>query len=172
MRFFIAQIGRTVGISGDLKLHIHSDFPEQFQANNTFESDIGMLEIKSYDPKRGIIAFVGYASREDAKKLTNVKLYASDEQTKEHCSLKQGEYFWFDIEGCKIVDNGEDLGKVVSIERLADIDYMSIETSSSLVEQGFAKSFLIPYIPRYIASVNLEKKEIMTQDAKEILEAS
>jgi 16S rRNA processing protein RimM len=172
MRFFIAQIGRTVGIHGDLKLHIHSDFPEQFQAKNQFESDIGILEIESFDFQRGIVSFVGYASREDAKKLTNVKLYATDEQTKEYCVLKQGEYFWFDIIGCSIVDNGEILGKVVSIERLIDTDFLSIETADDFIEKNFSKSFLIPYIPRYIQSVDLDKKEIITHDAKEILEAS
>ncbi|MBN2767735.1 MAG: 16S rRNA processing protein RimM [Campylobacterales bacterium] len=172
MRFFIAQIGRTVGINGDLKLHIHSDFPEQFQANNTFESDIGTLQINRFDPKRSTVSFVGYATLEDAKRLTNVKLYADDAQTKKNCMLQEGEYFWFDVIGCQIVESGETLGRVISIERLVDTDFMSVETASNLVEKGSAKSFLIPYIPRYIQSVNIDKKEIVTHDAKEILEAS
>ena len=172
MRFCIAQIGRTVGINGDLKLHILSDFPEQFQADATFESDMGELKVKHFDLKRSIISFVGYATREDAKRLTNVKLYASKEQTEAFCTLKEGQYFWFDIIGCTIMDEGEMLGEVTSIERLVDTDFMSIATTNDLTVKGFPKNFLIPYIPRYVLSVDVEKKEIITQDAKAILEAS
>jgi 16S rRNA processing protein RimM len=41
-----------------------------------------------------------------------------------------------------------------------------------LVKEGFSKSFLLPYIDRYILTVNIEEKKIYTKDAKEILEAS
>jgi len=30
----VAQVGRLVGLRGELKLHIHSDFPEQFCTGN------------------------------------------------------------------------------------------------------------------------------------------
>ncbi|MFA5501160.1 MAG: ribosome maturation factor RimM [Sulfurovaceae bacterium] len=171
-KFFIAQIGRTVGLMGDLKLHLHTDFPEQFKAGSKFESDRGELEVISYNKDRDIIRFRGYESMESAKKLTNAKLYASEEQTKAICSLKNGEYFWFDIIGCKIIQNGELLGVVKDIERLAVNDFLQIDTASELINIGMPKNFLIPYIPRYVLNVNLETKEIEVCDAKSILENS
>lgn len=171
-KFFIAQIGRTVGLMGDLKLHLHTDFPEQFTAGSKFQSDRGELEVISYNKAREIIRFRGYESMDSAKKLTNTKLYASEEQTKEICNLKEGEYFWFDIIGCKIIENGEVLGIVKDIERLAVNDFLQIDTASELIENGMPKSFLIPYIPRYVLNVNLETKEIEVCDAKSILENS
>jgi len=81
-RFFIAQIGKTVGLHGDLKLHLHTDFPEQFKKGGIYPSDRGNLEIADINPKRGIVRFRGYESLESAKKLTNTKLYADEEQTK------------------------------------------------------------------------------------------
>ena len=171
-KFFIAQIGRTVGLMGDLKLHLHTDFPEQFKVGSRFESDRGELEVISYNQAREIVRFRGYESMESAKKLTNVKLYASEEQTKEICNLKDGEYFWFDIIGCKVIENGEVLGIIKDIERLAVNDFLEIDTISELIEAGMPKSFLIPYIPRYINSVDVNNKEIQVCDAKSILETS
>ena len=41
----IAQIGRTVGLWGDLKFHLHTDFPEQFKIGTSYQSDRGTLTI-------------------------------------------------------------------------------------------------------------------------------
>jgi len=171
-KFFIAQVGKTHGLHGDLKLHLHTDFPEQFQVGNSFDSSSGRLEISRINLNRGTIAFKSYDDVDSAKKLTNTKIYASLEETKERCHLKEGEHFWFELEGCDIIENGELLGRVVEIQRLADVDYLSIQTDKILVDSGLPKSFLIPKIPRYILSVDIESKTITVIDAKEILEAS
>jgi len=171
-KFFIAQVGKTHGLHGDLKLHIHTDFPEQFQVGNSFDSSSGRLEISRINPNRGTIAFKGYDGIDYAKKLTNTKIYASLEETKERCKLDDGEYFWFDLEGCEVFEDSELLGKVTEVQRLADVDYLFIQTDKALVDSGMAKSFLVPKIDRYILSVDIENKTINTTDAKEILEAS
>jgi 16S rRNA processing protein RimM len=170
--FFIAQIGRTVGLWGDLKLHLHTDFPEQFKQGSSFESSLGNLTIKEVNLKRGTIRFVGYEDLESAKKLTNVKLYTTKEQTLTNCELKQGEHFWFEVIGCQLEEDGEVLGVVEEIQRMLTVDYLSIQTSPKLVQEGYAKQFLLPYIDRYILQCNVELQTITTKDAKEILEAS
>jgi len=171
-KFFIAQVGKTHGLHGDLKLHIHTDFPEQFQIGNSFDSNSGRLEISRINLDKGIVAFKGYDGVDYAKKLTNTKIYASLEETTQRCILKEGEHFWFELERCSIVENGELLGKVTEIQRLADVDYLFIETTQSLVDNEFAKSFLVPNIDRYIISVHINSKIITTIEAKDILEAS
>jgi 16S rRNA processing protein RimM len=171
-RFFIAQLGKTHGLHGDLKLHIHTDFPEQFKAGYTFQSSSGLLEIHEVNLKRGIISFKGYSGVDYAKKLTNTKIYASLEETRERCALKENEHFWFELEGCEVVEDGLLLGRVAEMQRLADVDYMFIETSQDLVEKGFSKTFLIPNIELYVLKKDIESKTIFTKDAKEILEAS
>ena len=168
----IAQIGRTVGLWGDLKFYIHTDFPEQFKVGKTYKTNRGELTISDINPKRGTIRFQGYESVDSAKKLTNVKIYADIEQTKEHCDLKEGEHFWFDIIGCEVKQDDEVLGVVEDIQRMADTDYLSIKTDAVLVEAGFSKSFLLPYIDRYIIKSDTQEKIVYTKDAKDILEAS
>ncbi len=171
-RFLIAQIGRTVGLHGDLKLNLHTDFPEQFKPGAVFVSDRGELEVQKYDPKRMLISFVGYASMESAKKLTNARLYSTLEQTKEQIELKEGEHFWFEIIGAKVVEDGEVLGEVKEIDRMLDVDYLSISTDPALIKSGLPKSFLLPYIPRYILDFDSSAGKIHTVDAKDVLEAS
>jgi len=172
IRFLIAQVGKTHGLHGDLKLHLHTDFPEQFKEGYSFETSSGTLEILRINMTRGTVAFRGYEGVDYARKLTNTKLYATLEETKERCQLKDGEYFWFDLEGCRIVENGTDLGVVKEIQRLTDVNYFFIETDDSLVKKGFSKTFLVPNISRYVLSIDVDSKVITVIDAKEILEAS
>ncbi len=170
--FFIAQIGRTVGLWGDLKFHLHTDFPEQFKVGQTYQSSRGELTIADINFKRGTVRFSGYESVDLAKKLTNAKLYASEEETKVHCQLQEGEYFWFDVIGCSVEQDGEVLGRVREIQRMLDVDYLAIDTDRALLKDGMAKHFLLPYIPRYIVHTDVEAKVVFTKDAKDILEAS
>ena len=168
----IAQIGRTIGLWGDLKFHLHTDFPEQFKVGKTYKSNRGDLTIADINFTRGTIRFTGYESIDSAKKLTNTKLFANEEQTKENCDLKEGQHFWFDVIGCVVKQDDEVLGLVEDIQRMADTDYLSVKTEESLVETGLSKHFLLPYIERYIIKVDTEEKIVYTKDAKDILEAS
>ena len=172
-RFLIAQIGKTHGLRGDLKLHLHTDFPEQFKVGYSFDSSIGRLKVSRVNLKKGTIAFSGYDQDIDmAKPLTNIKLYSTIEETKKRCKLKEGEHFWFDLEGCEVVEDDEVLGIVEQMQRFGDVNYMSIKTSKSLVDKGFVPNFLIPYIKRYVIQSDIDSKKIHVQDAKDILEAS
>jgi len=171
-QFFVAQIGRTIGLYGDLKLHLHTDFPEQFQVGAIVDSSRGSLEIASYNPTRDLVSFVGYSSIDSAKRLTNTKLYSNKELTKENCKLGDGQYFWFDIIGSSVYQGDEKLGEIEDIDRMLDTDYLLVNTSQELIETGLPKSFLVPYIPRYILSVDTQSQRVDTQDAREILESS
>ncbi|MBE2983968.1 16S rRNA processing protein RimM [Campylobacter sp. RM9344] len=169
----VAIIGKTVGLRGYVKLHNKSDFPEQFKKDaKFFDKDGNWLIIKNYDKTRGEALFVGFESIEAAKELTNRVIYTTVEQTRKDCKLKRDEFFYFDIIGLKILENGEILGIVDDIEEISSSNLLFIKTSPSLAEQGFAKSFYIPYIDEFITSVDLEKQEISTKNAKAILENS
>jgi 16S rRNA processing protein RimM len=171
-RFFIAQVGKTVGLWGDLKFHLHTDFPEQFKIGQTYQSDRGPLEIIDINPSRGLVKFRGYESLESAKKLTNAKLFATEEETRRNCELSPGEHFWFEVLGSSVVQDGEILGTVTEIQRMSDVDYLLVKTDAKLLDSGLASTFLIPYIPRYIIKTDIEAKCVQTKDARDILEAS
>jgi 16S rRNA processing protein RimM len=165
----IAKIGKTYGIKGWQKIHLLTDFPEQFKPNTTFESDKINLTIDKIDLKRKLVKFKGIDTPEDAKKLTNRLLYTTEEQTKENIKLKENEYFWFDILGCDVVENDTLLGKVTDIERV-DVDYLVVQTDKELVNKGFPKRFLIDF-KRHVKEVDVEQKKITASGAIDILES-
>ncbi len=169
----IATIGKTVGIKGDMKLHLNTDFPEQFKSNRSFFINTqDRLTLREVNLDRGLIKIDKIFTPEDAKKYTNTKLYATLEETRQNCKLKEGEYFWFDIEGCSVVEADVTLGKVVEIDRINAANYLKIQTDALLIKEGFAKTFLLPHNPPFVIQTDIQNKIITTQGAKDILEAS
>ncbi|RDU69121.1 ribosome maturation factor RimM [Helicobacter brantae] len=174
----VAKIGKTSGVYGGLKLHLLSDFPQILSQDINFTAkSLGLkpqtlnLKIKSY--QNGIVTFEGYESRESAGTLTNFILYASKEDTKKYCTLKEGEAFWFDVIGMEVVEGEEILGEVIEIERIGAIDYLIIASNLSLPSlppKKPSKTFMLPYINRYI--LEMREGKIYTQDAKDIWFAS
>lgn len=167
----VATLGRTVGLKGEMKLHLHTDFPEQFVAGAIFLSDKGeRIELISYE--RGLVRLVGYSTPEAAKKLTNTKLFTTHEATRQNCPLEEGEFFWFDILGLDVIEGEELLGVVEDIDRIGAVDYLHVRTSDTLCAQGLAGHFLIPYVERFVLSCDLSMRRILIQGGRDILEAS
>ncbi|NPA29488.1 MAG: 16S rRNA processing protein RimM [Epsilonproteobacteria bacterium] len=171
-RIPVARIGRSVGLRGDMRLNLLTDFPEQFKKGARFQTDRGELTVARYDGKRGTVRFEGIENVEEAKPLTNLYLYTTKARSQETCHLKEGEYFWFQLIGLPVVEEGEVLGKVAEIERLAGTDYLVVKTDEKLKAQGAPARFLIPYLDRYILQTRLEEGRILTRDARDILDAS
>ncbi len=169
----VATIGKVVGLRGELKLHSHSDFSEQFVDGAKFTINSGEeVKIESYNPNRSLVKFYNFNVREDASRLTNQKLFTTIAESRKNCVLGKKEFFWFDIIGLDVIDEDQNLGKVKDIERIANSDYLLIETSKKLVEDGLPKRFYIPYIDRYVVEVVLDNKIIKTIDAYGLLESS
>jgi len=166
----IATIGKAVGLWGEVKLHLHTDFNSQFKKNATFLTNKNKeLTIERYDPNRNLVKFLGVSTREDASKLTNQKLLSSIEESRKSCELNDNEYFWFDIIGCTVKEDDKTLGVVKDIQRLTTNDYLEVDVAKEL--QEYAKSFLIPYIKDvYIKKVDIENKTIYTKEAFSLLE--
>ena len=169
----IATLGKSVGLKGDMKLHIKTDFPQQFKKGASFYiSPQTQVYIEDVNLQKGTIRLRGCTTPEEAKKFTNAKLYSTIERTREECTLDNGEYFWFDIVGCEVVEDERVLGKVSEIERMLDTDYLKIITDEKLVQKKLPKSFLIPYNDNFIDSVDIEEKKIISKGGYDILEAS
>ena len=172
-KIYVAKIGKTVGLNGLQKLHIDSDFPEQFKKDSTFITDKNQqLTIESYNSKNNTVKFIGINSQDSAKKLTNRTLFVSADKTRDICNLDDKQFFWFDIIGCEVIENSELLGTINDIQRMPLSDYLQIKTTKELQQQKYANIFLLPYIDEYIISVDIENKKVFTKNSKEILKAS
>lgn len=168
----VAKIGKTIGLDGKLKLHLLSDFPEQFKKGSKFFCEGEELIVDSFDPSALTVRFRGYSGVDSASRLTNKTISTTFEATRESCRLKEGEFFWFDVVGLMVYEAGELLGSVESIERYGATDYLSIKTADALVADGMPKSFLLPYQDRFVEKISLEDRSIYAQNAKDILSES
>ncbi|SFV74625.1 16S rRNA processing protein RimM [hydrothermal vent metagenome] len=169
----IATLGKTVGIKGDMKFYDKSDFPEQFQEGSTFLTNLNQkITLEEVDLERGIVRLQGVHTLEDAKRYTNAKLLTTREETRKNCHLEEGEHFWFDLEDCDVYEDGKLLGVVYEVERIALTNYLHIITDKKLVEDGYAKRFLLPYEKPFVLDTDIEKKIITVSGAMDILEAS
>jgi len=171
-KLHIATLGRASGLFGEMKLHLFTDFYEQFDSGAKFQSSRGQLVIDYVDLDLMRIKLKGIDTREDTRVFTNVKLYSTKEDTREVCNLGEDEYFWFDVIGCKVYENDICLGEIKDIDRLAVSDYLYIDTDNALVSEGSTKTFLLPYIDRFIENVDIDNKRIEVTGARDILEAS
>ncbi len=172
---FVAKIGKTVGLQGQLRLHIDTDFPEQFKKNSTFITNKKqILTIQSFNPTSKVVKFTQINSIDEAKKYINSELFASKEDTVQNCKLEEGQFFWFDLIGSKIIEDGIFLGTIKDIHRYPTDDYFEILTNKDLFEDNekFPKTFLIPYNDNFIKNVDIENKIITTINSKDILDAS
>ncbi len=169
----IATIGKAVGLWGELKLHLQSDFADQFVVGTEFTlTNTNTVTIETFIENRSLVKFIGYSTREDAKRLTNQQLFTTKEKTRENCTLDEGEFYWFDVVGAKVYDREIYLGDILEIERIGTVDYLIVKTSKELVEKDLNSKFYIPYIDNYIKTFNLQDKKVETKDAILLLETS
>ena len=171
-KFQVAKLGKAVGLHGEMKLHLKTDFPEQFKPGASFDSKRGELVIETYNPERDLVKFKAYNSPQDAKRLTNLDLFTTEEKTREEITLDAGQYFWFDIVGASVYEADLLLGKVAEVERLGTTDYLKLDTDEDLVSKKMPNSFLIPYLDNFVLEVDTETKIIKVQGGFDILEAS
>lgn len=180
----IAKLGKTIGLKGHMKCYPMTDFPEIFipditffaQKNHIFQNskEYITLHLKEFNPIKSLIIFQEIDSLEMAKTLTNAILYTTLQDTKKYCTLKENEFFWFEIMGFKIIEDEETLGYVEDIERIGATDYLVICTDPKLSSAPLKlkKHFLIPYIDPYIISTDAKAYHIYTKNAKALLLAS
>ncbi len=198
----VAKCGKSIGLKGEIKLIIYSDFSEIFTKGNVFlaksqnhnlsnpqnlpslnhnpqnlnsppKNSETFLTLESFNPHKQSAFFSEIDSIDCAKNLTSSLLYSSAFLSRKYCNLGENEYFWFEIIGRSIVEGGEIIGVVSEIERIGSVDYMLVAVDCAI----FAKYPHIKakkfYIP-YIPRYVLSVKNgvIHTKDALGILEES
>ena len=177
----VAKCGKTIGLKGEIKLIIYSDFLEVFTKGNVFlckgaESRLDsafFLTLQSFNPHKNSATFAEITSIERAKNLTSMLLFSTKSLTQKQCVLGKNEHFWFEIIGRSVVENSERIGVVSEIERIGSVDYLIIEVDCKVFAKYphiKAKRFYLPYISRYVLSA--ENGVVAVQDALLVLESS
>lgn len=130
--------------------------------NAKTKSNSATLEMSHYFPItlhrfnaiNNIINFSEITNRNESTILCNMLFYSTIDDTRKFCKLSKDEFFYFDIIGMSVIENGVEIGIVQDIQEIANTHYFVLD-----------KGFMIPYIDRYVLSINLKDGHIMTQDA-------
>lgn len=166
----VAKCGKTIGLKGQVKLIIYTDFLNIFKKGNIFKCRNSFLSIDSFNKFQSSAKFMEINDIDNAKLINGEFLYTTKKFTLKYCKLSKDEFFWFDIIGLNVYENDLLLGFVRDIEEISGIKYLVVTTNEKLINK--AKTFMIPYISRYIIKPDLKTKCLYTKDTFGILEES
>lgn len=156
----IGKIVNTHGIKGELKIQSYSDFDsERYKKGNivyiNYENQYLPFIVKTFRVHKGhsLVSFEEHNNINDVEKYKQHMIFISEQERK---PLKNGQYYRNQIVGLIAKDtNGNILGNVISVEETTGAqNNIRIQTETK-------EEFLVPYIPEFIQSVDLENSTIV-----------
>ncbi|MBI3803303.1 MAG: 16S rRNA processing protein RimM [Nitrospirae bacterium] len=167
MSITIGTILKPVGLRGELKIALLTDFPERFEkcrdvTIKTKEGESQPVEIESV---RYLSPFVylrlkGHASLEDVEPLVGGSILIPDQ---ERMPLPEGSYYHFEIEGLDVfLEDGTPLGTVERILQTGSNDVYQVRHGE--------KEYLIPALLSIVREIDLPKKRMVIRPPEGLLE--
>ncbi|MCC2666729.1 MAG: rimM [Gammaproteobacteria bacterium] len=154
----VGKLGSAYGVQGWIKLHTYTEPPANIlnysawyieEANQW--SLIERTESREQH-KRIIVKFSGIHNPEQARLLTGKKIAVLNTELP---PLKQGEYYWSDLEGLTVINHeGAILGKVIYLLETGSNDVLVIKNDSN------SKEHAIPYLSNIVKNIDLDRQII------------
>jgi 16S rRNA processing protein RimM len=177
----VASVVRSRGVRGEVLCELRTDFPEKFaERKRLFLLAAADIEAERGDRAREVsledfwmptgknagrivLKFQGCDTMDDADKLRGMAVAIRRE---ERAQLGDGEFFTDDLVGCEIVTEGEQIGRVVSVD--------TVTTGSALlvVEDASGAEVLVPLVKAYLVNVDLAAKRIVMHLPEGLLEVN
>lgn len=150
------KIGKIVGthaLKGELKIRSFSDFNDQrfVVGHKLYLNDLAEpFIIKTVRVHKGnyLISFEGMQDINLVEKYVGFNVYG----LKADIELDDDEYFYDDLIGCKIINNNQEIGEVVSVYFNGAHDVLTVQTEK--------KKIAIPYVDAFIEDEDIENKQI------------
>jgi 16S rRNA processing protein RimM len=149
----IGFLRRPHGVSGEIIMDIHTDFPERIKSGRKVL--IGeKKQPHTFDTVREhkdglLVSFRGIDTPEDAGKFRNQWVYVKATDVP---PLPEGQVYKYQLVGLDVVDdNGNALGKITEI----------LETGANdvyVVKNDAGKEILLPAIPSVILNTDMEQR--------------
>ena len=171
----VGSFGKSVGLHGGIKIFLLTDFHEVlsqgarfylkyhsslhdiFHISSNVESVRDMFipfSLHSYNPHSSVVYINEITRREHSDLMRNMKFYSTIEESRNLCELQKDEFFFFDIVGMSVVDDGEMIGNVKDIMQIGNVYYFIL-----------SDNFYVPYIDEYVRNIDLDSKTIFTTNA-------
>ena len=150
-------VGRIVGshaLNGELRVELHTDFPERFAAGETIflGTALSRRVIERARDHKGMIllTLAGLTERTEAEELREEWLFIPDSAA---LPLPEGEYYVHDIVGLAVLDEGGlAVGRVTDVLQTGANDVYIISPAPGINRD---KELLIPAIAEVVQRVDL-----------------
>lgn len=158
---YIGKIVNTHGIKGEVRLLSNFEekdliFKEGFKVYIGSMNEEETINTYRHHKQFEMISFKGINDINLVLKYKGKKVYIN----KDDLNLKDDEYLLEDLIGMKIINNEEQLGTVTDIYDTK---------AGKLLYISFAKNYYIPYNSNYIKQVDVRRKEIQTENVKDLI---
>lgn len=153
----LGKIIKTKGLDGTFKVNSTTDFAEErYQKGNKVyienqkTKELRELTVRRYYFNQGFdyVSFEEIPTIEDATPFIN-SIILVDKETLP--PLEEDEYYFDDLEGCKVTINGDHIGKVTKVEDFNGRRSLRVTLSNK-------KQILIPFVDSFIKKVNIDRK--------------
>ena len=147
----IGEIIGPIGIRGEVKALVKTDFPERFDAGHSVvlqlsDDERRPVKIERCRPHKGgiVLKLEGIDTRDDAEKMRRVSIVVDESELME---LPDDEFYVFDLIGLKVVtDDGREQGEIVEILQGGANDVYVTSTG-----------LCIPALKDVVASIDLDE---------------
>ncbi|WP_138751611.1 ribosome maturation factor RimM [Paenibacillus sinopodophylli] len=160
--FTVGKVVNTHGIRGELKILSQTDFAEtRFAAGNKLlmksEESGASLEVKIISSRANknvyILKLEGFTDINQVEKYKGWVLKISQDKQE---ALDEGEYYYHEIIGCRVVsDEGEELGVISEILSPGANDVWVVDRP-----KGSGKQLLLPVIDDVLLKVDKKEKVV------------
>jgi 16S rRNA processing protein RimM len=155
----IARTVRTRALRGEIVADLLTDFPERFEGlvnviatdGEGVERDLE-LEKHWFQKDRVILKFKGFDSIEQAEDLLHLDICVHEEDAVE---LESDEYFDWQLEGCRVIADGGEIGTVTGVMRTGANENLEVSDGE--------KEYLIPFVEAICVDVDIDNKVIRAE---------
>ncbi|MDD7463371.1 MAG: ribosome maturation factor RimM [Anaerococcus sp.] len=157
MRILVAEILRTQGIKGNLKIKSFTDNEDRFKkGSKLFLDDKEVVVESSFKQKDAyVIKLEGYDDINEVSKFIGHELTIDEADLMD---LSENEFFIFDLEGLDVYEKGAKIGYIKEvITKVYPNDIFVIKTKDG-------KEVYFPALKATVENIDLENKKVEVKD--------
>ncbi len=164
----IGKILKPVGLRGEVKVLLLTDFPERFkslrevivQTKEKQEQEQYQIEYVRFGLPFVYITFAGLSSSAQVDSLIGGLIQLPEEQ---RVPLPEGSYYQFELQGMDVyLEEGTLLGKVNQVLQTGSNDVFVVKSGE--------REYLIPALRTVVREIDLTKKRMMIRPVEGLLD--
>ena len=158
----IGEIARPHGVKGDVKVRMHTDYPDRFDPltevylqRGGMEPELSGFTVVGRQQDQLVCHIAGIESRDEAADLRGTLIVVPKEEAVE---LPPGHYYIFELVGLLVyTEDGEYLGKLKEVLQPGANDVYVVEPA------GLGEEILLPAIADVILDIDMEKGRMLVR---------